>query len=112
MTVAAFIAGSACIAAALGYGVRFVLLKPEATAWPEANVMVRAVLILLASLSTFIGLQILSGGSCVSGALSAFMAVHGGYSVVMAVNLLGQRQVSWLHLPGLMRSREPTNAAG
>lgn len=112
MSVASAVAGLSCIAAAVGYALRFVLLNPEASAWPQANAAVRVALVLLAGVSGFTGLQALAGVGCVTGALAAFMAVHGLYSIIMALNLLLQRHVSWLDLGGHFRSQEPTNAAG
>jgi len=112
VTSASLFGGYACIAAAIGYVLRFVMLKPEATAWPQASGIVCGAILALGGASLFTGLQILAGRQAVTGALAAFLLMHGGYSLILAANLLRQRHITWLDLSGLFRSRETTNAAG
>lgn len=112
MSLISLVAGWATIAASVAHSVRFVLLKPEASAWPDTNSTVRAAVIALAGMCLFLGLQILHGTACVSEAVSGFLIMHAVYSAVLALNLFRQRHVTWLETAAFYRHREPTNAAG
>lgn len=112
MSLISLVAGWATIAASVAHSLRFVLLKPEASAWPDTNPTVRTAVIVLAGMSLFLGLQILDGTTCVGASMASFLIMHTVYSAVLALNLFRQRHVTWLETAAFYRHREPTNAAG
>jgi hypothetical protein len=73
---------------------------------------VRGALLLLAAASVFTGLQLLRGSDAVSPAVTGFLGAHATYSVVMAANLLRQRQIVVFDARRWLRWPDSTHPAG